>query len=38
MEMKLQGIGEYHNLLHLFIDPNRIELRFLGCSEEGSEG
>ena len=38
MEMELQGIGEHHDLLHLFIDPNRVELRFLGCSEERAEG
>lgn len=38
MEMELQGIGEYHDLLHLPINPCRVELSFLGCSEEGSEG
>jgi hypothetical protein len=38
MEMELQGIGEYHDLIHLPVNPSRFELRFLGCSEERAEG
>ena len=38
MEVEFQGIGEYHNLFDPSINPSRVELCFLGCSEEGAEG